>query len=128
MSTTTSSTSPLVLIFVPSIFIVAAFYEMHGWDCLEIVLQISHRCIKGIRTLATGVPFFLARLSLLLVNLLIPLSMVRRVKLVFCWYYRPSWVARELNEFIDLVMNYWKGRIERMKSTASGVEPHNFFM
>lgn len=56
---------------------------MHGWDRLEIILQISHRSIEGIRTLAAGVGFFLARLSLLLVNLLIPLSMVRRVQLVF---------------------------------------------
>ena len=57
-STTSSSTSPLVLIFDPSKFIVAAFYEMHGWDRLEIILQILHRSIKGIRTLAAGFPFF----------------------------------------------------------------------
>lgn len=121
VATTTSSTSRLVPIFDPSKSIVAAFDEIHGWNRLDIILQIPHKSSEPAPSPLGFVFFFLVYLFFWQT-----LSFHCLWFVVCNWYFQPSWIAQELNGCADLVLNYWTRRIERMKSTASGVEPHNF--
>jgi hypothetical protein len=120
-STTTSITSPLLPIFDPSKSIVAAFDEMHGWNRLEVILQIPHGYIEPAPSPLGFVLFLFVYLFFWQTFSFYCLWFV-----VCNWYFQPSWIWQELNACTDLFLNYWKRQIGGMKSPAAGVEPHKF--